>query len=571
MPQRKQRAALYVRESDESLINSTTIESAAKAVRAYCQKEGYDLSPEHEYIEAISAYSVPYFQRKELMRMLKNAERNEFDVLVITEVRALSRKGAGEVLIIYEMLQKNNVKLETISEKFSDDPIGEMVLTFKATYARLEREQSFLRMQRGKLDRVAISGSPNAHPHPAYGYSFIDTDKEVKGAYAFNHTVVYVDLETGEEWTPYKAASFIWELLKKRTPFRKICDILNEKKTPPPKKPYKKEPQWIQSTIQMIAKNPIYIGEVYANKYKKVNGVMTKLPREEWILLPNCAPALIDKDTFEQIQQTLLFNKEEAMRNAKYPKDIGLLRNGFIKCGICGRNLVIGWPGKRMKELNITAQYRCTSRSYDTKNFHNCCMHLPKADRLAWEKAVEVLNNPEWVRARVDELREENKPPVDVADIETTIAKIKQSMQNLFKLAEDSMDDETLLNLKERMIELEKQKRVAEGLLYDVADNDEERVEIEEEIVKFENWVERVRPLLTDENYVPTYEEKRLALRIIGIKMVVFPTQGEHPFRHRVYATIPAIMKKLHCEQYGGWITSNIVGPFKGGPGTYGW
>ncbi len=22
---------------------------------------------------------------------------------------------------------------------------------------------------------------------------------------------------------------------------------------------------------------------------------------------------------------------------------------------------------------------------------------------------------------------------------------------------------------------------------------------------------------------------------------------------------------------YGGWITSNIVGPFKGGPGTYGW
>jgi hypothetical protein len=22
---------------------------------------------------------------------------------------------------------------------------------------------------------------------------------------------------------------------------------------------------------------------------------------------------------------------------------------------------------------------------------------------------------------------------------------------------------------------------------------------------------------------------------------------------------------------YGGWITSNVVGPFKGGPGTAGW
>src|SRR5437667_10087775 len=138
MPERRKRAALYVRESDITLADSTTIESAVKACREYCEHEGYIHETHHEYVEAISAYSVPYFQRPRLMKMLDDAGHNQFDVVVITEVRALSRKGAGEVFLIYETLQKAGVTLETIHEKFSDDPTGELILSFKATYAKLE-------------------------------------------------------------------------------------------------------------------------------------------------------------------------------------------------------------------------------------------------------------------------------------------------------------------------------------------------------------------------------------------------------------------------------------------------
>jgi threonine synthase len=64
MPKRKERAAGYIRESDPTLLNSSTIDSQAKAVRQYCEKEGYIYEPQHEYREAISAYTVPYMQRK---------------------------------------------------------------------------------------------------------------------------------------------------------------------------------------------------------------------------------------------------------------------------------------------------------------------------------------------------------------------------------------------------------------------------------------------------------------------------------------------------------------------------
>src|ERR1700730_17912118 len=92
MPKRKERMAGYIRESDETLADSTTIDSAAKAVREYGKKEGYIYEPQHEYKEAISAYMVPYMERERLLAMLEAAKRREFDVLVVVEVRAISRR-----------------------------------------------------------------------------------------------------------------------------------------------------------------------------------------------------------------------------------------------------------------------------------------------------------------------------------------------------------------------------------------------------------------------------------------------------------------------------------------------
>src|SRR5205823_4481874 len=120
-------------------------------------------------------------------------------------------------------------------------------------------------------------------------------------------------------------------------------------------------------------------------------------------------------------------------------------------------------------------------------------------------------------------------------------------------------DDETIAGIAEQLQELEHQKRVAEGLLYDVEDDDVQREEVEKELAKFEQWVELVRPFLTDENYTPTYEEKRLAVRILGIQVTVFPSIGDYPCRYRIDVTVPEIMKKLHCEHYQGWITGEIV------------
>src|SRR5437588_12139188 len=74
MPKRKERMAGYIRESDPSLADSTTLESQAKAVRLYGEKEGYlyDVAV-YEYREAISAYTVSYMERPQLLKLLEAA------------------------------------------------------------------------------------------------------------------------------------------------------------------------------------------------------------------------------------------------------------------------------------------------------------------------------------------------------------------------------------------------------------------------------------------------------------------------------------------------------------------
>jgi hypothetical protein len=168
-----------------------------------------------------------------------------------------------------------------------------------------------------------------------------------------------------------------------------------------------------------------------------------------------------------------------------------------------------------------------------------------------------VLHDPLWVRERVKELREKlkkNEQVITEEDIQATLENIKQRLKRLYKLAEFATDDDTIQDLAIQMNELEKQKRDVELLLFDLSEIDEKEAALEAEIKRFETWAEQVRPQLTDPSYKPTYQELRLAIRILGIRATVYPTKGDWLFRCNIDITIPEIMKKLDCVKDDGKI-----------------
>jgi site-specific DNA recombinase len=264
---------------------------------------------------------------------------------------------------------------------------------------------------------------------------------------------------------------------------------------------------------------------------------------EEWVLLPKgTAPAIIDCETMQVIRERLKYHKQDSLRNNNRPKELELLRAGYIYCGICGSRMTVHYPsGQASIKNGITPVYRCQKRAKGDLGIvhnHRTQIHVPLIDRLAWEKVVEALQDHELVRTKVALLREMNAPIVNRAEIEEAIEKTRLAMKNLYSLAEKANDDETIMHLTQRMNELEKQKRETEALLYDVDDKEGELKETEEELVKFEQWAEKVRPQLTDPAYQASYEEKRLALRILGIKVTILPTKGDFPYRYKIEVTI---------------------------------
>src|SRR5258708_7570337 len=268
--------ASYIRESDISLAERSRFDSKAKYCGEYGDRQGLAFNiMEHEYREAISGYYVSYTERTILLKMLEAAKRHEFDVLVVSEIRALGRKQV-EIFVIYDQLQKYGIRLETISEKFEDSAMGRLILSLRAAFSEIEHDQILLRLERGRKDRVEISKAINGHSQPGYGHVFIDTARETKGAYALDTSVVHVD-ETGSKWTPVSVIRYMRDLLLQGMSVRSIAMQLTQLGIPNPKvgrmqngKPIDALWQW--STVYRLLTDTRNMRGRDSNKNHKGNG-----------------------------------------------------------------------------------------------------------------------------------------------------------------------------------------------------------------------------------------------------------------------------------------------------------
>ncbi|HEV2067369.1 MAG TPA: zinc ribbon domain-containing protein, partial [Thermomicrobiales bacterium] len=135
-----------------------------------------------------------------------------------------------------------------------------------------------------------------------------------------------------------------------------------------------------------------------------------KRPVDEMIPLPpGVYPALIDPTLFARVADRLSRNQEDApaFRRTRRP-EIGLLRRGLAKCGICGASLVVG----RQKGVAV---YRCHS---DQRAQGRCpvgaSITIEELDAAAWGFVCEVLAKPDRIRAHIAFLRANDPTGIDI-------------------------------------------------------------------------------------------------------------------------------------------------------------
>jgi len=124
-----------------------------------------------------------------------------------------------------------------------------------------------------------------------------------------------------------------------------------------------REIKWYSNAISCLIRNPTYIGTFIAQKRTHVsykNHKAITRPQEEWVVIENHHPAIIEKETFDIVQKLL-----ERRRRKPKKGNIGAL-NGLILCFDCGST-------HRVTYNRDVASYMCSAYARGVVRFAEVC------------------------------------------------------------------------------------------------------------------------------------------------------------------------------------------------------
>ena len=195
---------------------------------------------------------------------------------------------------------------------------------------------------------------------------------------------------------------------------------------------------WCDTTVAHILRNEMYTGTLIQGKKKMLSYKVHKLvdvPKEDWIVVENSHEAIIDKETFNKVQD--IINRDTRIKNDG-TGEVSLFA-GYIRCADCKRAM-----NKKSTNNKVKTYYYYVCNTYRKKSVQVCTKHTIRSDYL--EKAV----------------LESIKMQIDVAiEVEGMIKKINQSeKRNLNNSNIERM-------IKAKQAELEKYKKLKKSVYED--------------------------------------------------------------------------------------------------------
>lgn len=140
------------------------------------------------------------------------------------------------------------------------------------------------------------------------------------------------------------------------------------------------DPYWHDSTVRRILRSEMYIGNMVQGKRTTLSYKLRQcraVPQSEWIVVENTHAAIIDRETFDRVQQLL----DRRIRTEKKTRQADLFA-GFVRCGVCGKAMS---KKTNRHSYGTYAYYRCVTGK---RHSAACTCHSIRTDRL--EEAVRV-------------------------------------------------------------------------------------------------------------------------------------------------------------------------------------
>ena len=203
--------------------------------------------------------------------------------------------------------------------------------------------------------------------------------------------------------------------------------------------PINEDSTWVTFIISQMCENQAYIGKLVSQKtttpsYK--NKKKISRPEEDWVVVENHHPPIIDIETFELVQKLRANRRRPTKRN-----DYGVL-SGLLRCADCGHNLSLHGAQEGKFQYYTCSYYNNVKKHYKTA----CSRHgirRDAAEAIALAKIQEAIKyvweNQEAFAAQVQDITQRDCEDAiklkssELAKLERRVAELDNIIKRLYE------------------------------------------------------------------------------------------------------------------------------------------
>lgn len=444
------KAAIYVRLSreDEKDGQSESIENQIKYLKPIVQNNGWILVDIYED----DGFTGTNFERPGFKRMLEDIEKGLVNLVITKDLSRLGRDYIETGNYIEKIFPSKNIRYIAVNDNvdtFDKKNSNNDMTPFKAVMNDMYAKDTSYKV-RTSIYTKAKEGECIKSFAP-YGYQKDPLDKNK----------IIVDENVADNIV------LLFDLYKKGYNKTQIANILNKKNIPTPLK-YKNETSnyynpiknctylWNSTSISKILRDRIYTGDLIQLKYTKVNYKIkktVKVPKPQQIVIENHHEAIIDRETFNTVQEML--DKQSNEWNFAHNKKH--LLTGLVYCK-CGSRITYN--------LNHGKFSRCVCCSYKKYGNKFCSnIHLKEADLIdkVANAIKECINNhlnfEELSLGKIKPKTQDNKDKLELLN-----KKKEEQNKKIASLYEDKLSGTIAIETFEMLIKkFEKEKKEIEN------------------------------------------------------------------------------------------------------------
>ena len=475
------KAVAYGRYSTD-MQREESIDAQFRAIKDYCKKNDIELIRTY----ADEGISGTTDNRPEFQQMIKDTELGVFDYVIVHKLDRFSRSKYDSA-IYKRKLKLANVQLISVLENLDGSPeslILESVLEGMSEYYSRNLSREVKKGMRENALKCKFNGGT-----PPLGYDIDENKNYVINAHEAS------------------AVKIIFDMYINNHSYLEIMNALNKLgyKT-------KKGNDFTRNSFYEILNNERYVGVYFYSKedyngFKSKRNYHKKKDKKDVIRIENGVPAIIDKSTWEKVQNKMMFNKNN---NRRKKNGRLYLLTGLIFCGDCGSPM--NGTRRSNSKGSVYFYYRCNKEI----RTHKCKALSVRADKI--EKQVldcfddvifTSLNKEVLIDSMLKFMDKEKQPNDYKTSLKKELDQVEKQIENILDAILNGISSPSV---NDKLKELESKK---ESLKLNIAKYN---------VVEFKsnNLVEEIREFLNknDSIYDFTPNEQSVILKTFIDKII---------------------------------------------------